>query len=310
MPQFMLALSTASEGFCHPVRSDLGTLVEEFKSGWSSRGAKASLVCGAQEVQLFASQMDGITYARGMLPAPMLVAMLGAPVELRGDVSGTHVLQSSEALPLEADMCTNIAALLDLEQRLAQALGDLNASRDGLTIEKGLASASDALKSIRVERQSCIARLAKRLPYPLLKSYLENFVDALVASEDALQRLVSQFFLKFETSDIVKVAQKVDMLTERDKQAIAAGAKSLQSGLGGFVAKRYDRQVAKIIATKGAWARKLLARKCKLVRTETNPKDLDHSDTWLSLFIFENASVGSYPHSHITPHAQHHFSLQ
>lgn len=57
------------------------------------------------------------------------------------------------------------------------------------------------------------------------------------------------------------------------------------------MAKRYDRQVAKIIATKGNWARKMLQRVCRLYKTETNPKDLTTSETFISLFVFENSTV-------------------
>lgn len=81
------------------------------------------------------------------------------------------------------------------------------------------------------------------------------------------------------------------MLSKNDKDSIAAGAKSLQAGLGGFVAKRYDRQVAKIIATKGQWARKMLARVVMLHRTDTDPKRPEQSRTFLTLLVLEGGAV-------------------
>ncbi len=291
LPAFMLALATASGGVCHPVRKDLETLISEFKGSAVSSVLALSVCTAAGEASLRASVVEGgVIYARGVLqPSQHADARRAMRVELKLDKKRPPLLLDSvERLQLDAQSCADIAALLSLESAIAQALDECKA---GAGIEAALARASNTLKDIKRLRMELLGKLVRKLRYPLLKAYLESYMDTLMASEAALERLLAQYFLNNEAKDVSALASKVDLLSAKDKEALAAGAKSLQHGLGGFVAKRYDRQVAKIISTKGAWARKMLARSCQLHKTRTNKKDEPNSETLLSLFIFEGSSA-------------------
>jgi hypothetical protein len=99
--------------------------------------------------------------------------------------------------------------------------------------------------------------------------------------------------MKSESSDLANLAGRHELLSDREKVALASGIASARIGMGGFVKQRYDRQVSKLIASKGAWGRKMLARKCVLVRTDTDEVDEEKSSTLLSLFVFDDQTIAS-----------------
>lgn len=279
-PKLISGLAGACEGVVHPVRKDLATLIDEFKGSWKGSSSKLVLDCGSGKMDLTCNMVDGNMYARGFMELAFWSALRkddGKKRFLILEGSSMEELRVDHDIDLPEDMCQDIGALLNLERQLADVMDEVRQQ----PVEEVLARASQTMHGMRRKRAELVGRLSRRIRYPMLKTFLEHYMDALLAAEHAFERMLSQYFLKGEGKDLKKVADKVDMLTERDRQALAAGVQSVRVGMGGFVAKRYDRQVAKIIASKGALGRKMLNRLVVLGRTQVK------EETWLSLYVLD-----------------------
>ena len=272
----MLAIADSCGGAMHPVRQDLNVLLAEFKAGFKAASSKveASIDGFAVNAQMVA---DGTLHSRGFLSSEVAKSVARSGVATLAVGKRSFRLAGMETLQLEVETLENIRSLLGLE---AELVGLMQRMED-------LGFAGTRLKELRARRLALVALLSRSLRFQMLQALLETYLDSLISAELAFQRLLAQYLLKNEASDLSQVADRLEMLNDREKKALAAGVSSLKTGMGFAVQKRYDRQISKIVASKGAWARKMLSRAVVLHRTEDEAKN--EARVWL--YVLEQASV-------------------
>ncbi len=278
-PTLMLALANSCDGRCHPVRGDLNVLIAEFKTNF--KAAKISATLNGDSIK--ASVVDGVLFSRGQLTDAQCRTIIKSGRAVLAVENGPTVrMGGAEELRLEVATFGHIRELLGLEAKLADLM------QASIREDSNTPGHLQGLKRIRMD---LVGKLARQLRYPLLQSFLEQFLDSYLASEQALERILAQYMMRSEGEALSNVAGRLELLSAKERLALAAGVSSVRVGMGGFVKLRLDRQIAKIVAAKGQWGRQLLSRTCLLHRTDTLPLDEDKSETLVSLFVFDAGAV-------------------
>lgn len=149
---------------------------------------------------------------------------------MRLTVDGTteFVLQNVQNLALEVSTLTLIRELLALEKHLSELMSQVCSTVliDYFKIfqkQDSFEFAGPKLQKIKRSRMDLVSRLARNVRYPLLLTFLESFMDSLVATEQSFERLLSRYFLRSEATDMDNLVLKQDLLSEKDRAALKAG---------------------------------------------------------------------------------------
>ncbi|KAL6057492.1 Eukaryotic peptide chain release factor GTP-binding subunit [Balamuthia mandrillaris] len=310
-PLLLKALREASNGHFHAV-ADIERLKGEMAamaSGTNTMLTINGLRTGNEHVVPAAVSKEGILFARGHLPWSFLMEEIVAPpssaassseektgIVLRCGKGGKrkeYWLRSHESSVLSEEVSTHVAKILSLEPQLESLLSAI-----GQDISpSGMERSSQRLEQLKQQRMEAIISLAQHIRNKVaLRSFLEKVLESVDTQAKALERMLAQY-LRTEAGSYDKTqAKQSEFFNPKEQMAIAAGLESMKVQLGhGFVTQStLDRQVERLIAQRGAWARDLLHRVCLLACDEDEEEEEEGKEppkTTLTLLIMEGKDV-------------------
>eukprot|EP01114_Cavostelium_apophysatum_P012208 TRINITY_DN270_c0_g1_i4.p1 TRINITY_DN270_c0_g1~~TRINITY_DN270_c0_g1_i4.p1 ORF type:complete len:1841 (+),score=636.84 TRINITY_DN270_c0_g1_i4:878-6400(+) len=275
-------LADASSGHFHAV-NDVANIEKEMAAQAVATGGSLTILGAEGKTYRFpAAVTDGALYSRGVLPADLfhneIFVSRSATIQV---LNGEAVkLTECEISPIPTQLKDNVTMILNFEPRLGEVLNSL---KNDITIN-AINKASYIVKDLREERMNSIAAISKFVKAgTILQAFLEKVLDSVSNQMDGLMRLLSQYQHKEGVEYDKTSAKQQDMLTYKQKQAIEAGLDSMKVTLGkGFVSQsNLDKQIQKLMATHGPWARKMLNRVCLIAKTPRK------ENTLLTLIIVE-----------------------
>lgn len=286
-PVFLKSLRESLDGHFHAI-VDVENIEREMKVAANSASLSITLVGVKTGVKhkVPAATSDGALCSRGELPSDFFLQEI-APLRqlivfsLRGE---KKQLLSCENTELSPKLVQGIHSILKLEPALAKLLDDLSHEISVRNIERVSRELND-LRKQRMEAIAAISRLVKA--GTLFQLFFEKTLESVESQMDALERLLKQYQLKQGKEYDKQSANSIDLFSHRDKLAIEAGLESMKVRLGnGFVSQAcLDRRIQRIIASNGAWGRKMLNRICLIAETEREDK------TILTVYIVDNDEI-------------------
>eukprot|EP01119_Soliformovum_irregulare_P021104 TRINITY_DN6967_c0_g1_i1.p1 TRINITY_DN6967_c0_g1~~TRINITY_DN6967_c0_g1_i1.p1 ORF type:complete len:1824 (-),score=734.75 TRINITY_DN6967_c0_g1_i1:21-5492(-) len=293
-PIFLKALRDSVDGHFHALK-DVSKLIDEMQA--SSVGSGFSLefhgISTGKTVKVSAANSDGALVSRGNFSQDLWRSDVFKDRSMAIKAMGTQtVLNHCENYHLTETLRSGIEKILALEPALDKILKSVQNDVTAGSMNKAAGTLRD-LRNQRSESIPIIARLVRS--GTILQAYLEKVLDSVENQIDALERLLEQHNAKEGAEYDKKSVHGIDLFSQRDKLAIEAGIESMRVRLGnGIVSQTFmDKKIQKLMATYGAWARKLLARICRIAQTVRG------DSTLLTLFILNGDSVKTYRHRHI-----------
>ena len=273
----------AVNGHFHAVK-DVSSIEKEM-SALATGTSSTITIIGNNTGKLYklpAANSDAALVSRGLLPASLflndILVTMSAKVKLYS--SEIYELNISDVTTLDPKIQKGIKDILSLEPKLDSLMKTLSNNITASKIDSATRSLND-LKTLRLETITSVARLVRS--GTILQIFLEKVLESAESQMDALERLLLEYSTKEGKEYDKNSARSNDLFSERQKLAIEAGLESMRVHLGkGFVAQTFlDKKIQKMVASSGAWARKMLGRVCMVAETEKG----EH--TLLTLIIVE-----------------------